>query len=297
MKRFFCLIPAIILTTIFNQGCTGDSEGPSPNPSAPYSQVDFEPSWSKQNVVAFTHSDPDYDDNGIYTVNYNGTNLKHVVTGYAKSPDWSPNSAWIVFTMNDQLYKIRDVNDSLVQLTFSLKNSYPEWSSDSSRIFFISCGGTNCGAYSMNPEGGQITLIYPNASYVSEYGQGSDLLLFSPVKNSSGNQTGDTLLIYDYVNSVRAVVAVLNSDENKMNSFPVRVDNDIIFTSISSSGYSYIYRISSSGINMVRLTVTQSYSCDYSGSNQKIIYTNRNQGNGRLWIMDKNGGNNVQFTH
>lgn len=277
-------------------GCSDDSGGTNPNTRVPYSQIDFEPSWSKQDVIAYTHSDQEYDNSGIYTINYDGTNLRHLISGYASSPDWSPDGEWIAFVLNDQIFKVKLQNDSVVRLTSTMKNSSPKWSPWGNKIFFILNDGTNFGTYSINSDGSQQEMIYSGASYVSISGLNSVLLLV-PARDEYGNLAGDTLIKFDYVNLNKEIITVLNGDEHKLNSYPVTVENEIIFCSIDKEGYSYIYKVSSAGTNKTKLTTSQSYSPDYSQTNKKIIYTNRNQGNGRLWTMDRNGGNNLQFTH
>ncbi len=79
--------------------------------------------------------------------------------------------------------------------------------------------------------------------------------------------------------------------------YPLFAGAEIIFCSMDKDGYVYIYKMQRNGNNIVKLTETQGYSPDYSLISQKIIYTNRDKGNGRLWTMDKNGDNKVQLTH
>ena len=45
-----------------------------------------------------------------------------------------------------------------------------------------------------------------------------------------------------------------------------------------------------------KLTTGQGWSPDFNAVNQKIVYTNRDPGNGRLWIMNKDGSNKIQLT-
>ena len=78
--------------------------------------------------------------------------------------------------------------------------------------------------------------------------------------------------------------------------YPVFAGDRFIFCSADSTGSVYIYSMDTDGKNILKLTSGQGYSPDFSFANNKIVYTNRSPGNGRIWIMDKNGDNKMQVT-
>ncbi len=292
MKFFFL---TLIVVVAFS--CKDNSIDSSTSPIPEYSQIDFEPSWSKTgNKIAYAHADRDNDISGIYTVNSNGTTTHQIVTGFARNPDWSPDSEWIVFSQGDQIFKIEGNGDSLVQLTNGGKNYYAKWSDDGNWISYSDCSGSQCNVWIMKPDGSQKTLIEMNANFPNWSAGSSILIYFKPVKNNNGNQIGDTLYQYDLNNGSRHVIAPLIDDDHIVNMYPVIRQSDVIFSSMNKAGYVYIYKMSLDGATITRLTDTQGYSPDFSAANLKIIYTNRNKGNGRLWIMDRNGNNKTQFT-
>jgi Tol biopolymer transport system component len=287
----------IIVVFVFQfQACSEDTVSSFESTVPEYTQIDFEPAWSKSgNRIVYIHSDINADYTGIYMIDSDGENKQQLLNVFANSPDWSPGGNWLVFTITNTLFKIKTNGDSLTALADTGINSRPKWSNDGNWISYISCGNNTCGVWIMKPDGQQKTMIDNNASYANWVNGSSSLIYFKPIKNNNGTQSGDTLYLYSLTGSKQSIIA-LNNDEHVINSYPVFAGDAIIFSSLNKTGYTYVYRMNPDGSNIIRLTTTQSYSPDYSLANSKIVYTNRNKGNGRLWIMDKNGNGEVQFT-
>ncbi|MDQ3021387.1 MAG: hypothetical protein M3R36_12585 [Bacteroidota bacterium] len=292
------IILLLTLSILQFLSCSDNTMDPSTSTSAEYTQIDFEPAWSNTgDRIAYVHSDMDFDFNGIYIVNTNGTNSRLLINGFTYSPDWSPDGSWIFFSQNNNISKVRTTGDSLISLTDNGINLYPKCSSDGNWLVYSECGTQPCDVWIMKPDGKQKNMMVTNATYPNWVNGSSSFIYFSPIKDNKGRQTGDTLAQYFFSNGSKQVIALLNGDDHIINSYPVSAGDEIIFCSMNKDGYVYVYSMNLNGNNIAKLTTAQSYSPDYSSANQKIIYTNRNNGNGRLWIMDKNGSGQVQFTY
>ena len=83
--------------------------------------------------------------------------------------------------------------------------------------------------------------------------------------------------------------------EHKSSQYLNFVGGAVIFCSTSETGYSYVYKLTQSIGIVEKLALNQGWSPYYSESNSMIYYTNRDEGNGRIWIMDLNGNGNRQY--
>ncbi|MBK8552508.1 MAG: DUF5050 domain-containing protein [Ignavibacteria bacterium] len=248
-------------------------------------------------MITYAHSNIDPDFTGIYIINSNGTGKQQIISDFARCPDFSPGGDRIAFTQFENIYKIKTNGDSIVQLTSAGKNYFPKWSADNALIAFSnSINSDEYDIWTMNTDGSQKTLIDSNANYPDWVNGSSSLIYFKPMKNSGGSQTGDTLVQYFLSSNTKQVMAILTGDEHKINMYPSFAGDKIIFCSFDIESTAYVYSMDSDGSNITKLTTTQSYSPDYSPVNEKIVYTNRDKGNGRLWIMDKNGSEKTQLT-
>lgn len=296
MKRFISNI-FLIISAVALISCNDEINMPDNNSGYPgFSQIDFQASWSKDgNRIIFVHNDLFSDFTGIYKIDSNGDSNKMIMNAMANYPDFSPGGSHIVFTLNNSLnISTIDLDTSWV-FGNSLNCSNPKWRSDGNWISFIGCNGSGCSLFIMKPDGSQKTIVDSNVSYANWTGMNNSLIYFKPIKNSAGIQNGDTLCEYLFT-GIKKIIAVVQGDEHYINSFPCFAADAFIFCSLSKDGYSFVYRMNIDGSNLIKLTTTQSASPDFSQANQKIIYTNRNPGNGRLWKMNKDGTNKEQIT-
>jgi Tol biopolymer transport system component len=292
------IITLISLINIFTS-CSENSVDHSDPPVAEYTQVDFEPSWSPDAVnIVYSHADIDNEYTGIYIINSNGSNNRLIVSDFARCPYWSSDGQWIVFTQFDQIFKIKISDNTILQLTSGGKNFFPKWCPDSSLIAYSnSINTSDYNIMIMNTDGNQKRLIDENANYPGWENGSSSLIYFKPAKFNGVSQNGDTLVRYLFSDSSKQTITVLNGNDHLVNMYPVFAGDRYIFCSADNSGSVYIYSMDLDGKNIVKLTTGQSYSPDYSFVRNKIAYTNRTLGNGRLWIMDKNGHNKMQVTN
>ncbi len=287
-----------LISVLVLEGCTENTIDPSDPPVAGYTQVDFEPSWSSDaERIAYVHSDIDNKYTGIYIVNSGGTNERLIVSDFARSPGLSPDDQWIIYSQFNNIYKLKTDGDSLTQLTADGKNLYPKCSIDSGLIAYSnSMNSIDYSIMLMNSDGTQKRVIDGNGNYPAWMSGSSSLIYFKPVKNNNGSQSGDTLVRYFLLNNTKQAITVLNGSEHLVNMYPVFTGDGFVFSSADSTGSVYIYSMDTDGNNILKLTSGQGYSPDFSFANKKIVYTNRSLGNGRIWVMDKNGGNKMQVT-
>lgn len=293
------LILSIIFSLYTGSGCSDNTVVRSDPPVSEYTQIDFEPSWSSDSKsISYIHSDIDIDYRGIYTISPNGNNDRLIISDFARCPGWSPDDEWIVYTQFDQIFKYRISADSSVGLTSGGKNYFPKWCPDSGLIAYSSnINSADFNIMIMNTDGTQNQLIDENGNYPNWQEGRISLIYFKPVKTSGNAQQGDSLIRYFLTDGTKQTIAVISGNTHKVNMYPVFAGDRYIFCSSDSTGSVYIYSMDAGGNSIVRLTSGQGYCPDYSFVSEKIVYTNRSRGNGRLWIMDKNGDNKMQLTN
>jgi len=94
---------------------------------------------------------------GIYLIDtktWQTTQLKIGNDGdFFCSPTWSPNSEWLAFSLNAQIYKIKRNGDSLTQLTFSSRQFDCDWSPGDSLIAYMVSIGDSAGIWIADKNG------------------------------------------------------------------------------------------------------------------------------------------------
>ncbi len=123
---------------------------------------------------------------------------------------------------------------------------------------------------------------------------GNTLIYLKSVKDASGNSIGDSLFQYTLNSSSRNLITLVVGENHKFSYYLNYSSGEIIFCSTSTDGYTYVYKRNNNGI-ITKLTNSQGWSPNISVSNNKIIYTNRDPGNGKLWIMNGDGSNQMQL--
>ncbi|HMS64997.1 MAG TPA: DPP IV N-terminal domain-containing protein [Ignavibacteria bacterium] len=297
--KYFTFLSMIL----FYFNCNDEIIEPDSSPVAGYTQIDFEPSVTNDNTkIVYVHSNVDFELTGIYIYDLLTNSNSLFKNGFIRSPDWSPDSKWIVYSLSNNLYKIKSNGDSLTILTNlanSGNNMHPKWSEDGSKIAFANtdCSSSDqCGVYTMNTDGSEITLIEPNAIYPEWTDNGNALFFLKQIKNTNGQPAGDSLFKYSLTNNLKELITVFSGNEHILNSYLNSTGNDIIFCSTSETGFSYVYKYNLLSGSLTKLSQTQGYSPFASDFSEKTVYTNRDQGNGRLCIMNNDGSYPVQIT-
>ena len=295
MKYIFYLLIFVII--LFISSCKESTTDSGGNQTANFTQIDYEPSFSANgNKILYIHSNIDFE--------FTGIKLKDLITGSdsllinsnARSPALSPDSKNISYSINNFLVKAKFNGDSQQTLKSSGINLYPKWDFNGSRILFadVEKNSSGNGVWLINSDGSGSQLLESNASFPFWIND-SRIVFFKIIFDSNGNESGDTIIERNIDGTDRSIIRVLQGNDHVRNSFLNYHNGEYIFCSTSSAGYSYIYKRNSSG-EVIRLTETQGWSPAVNRSDGRIIYTNRNPGNGRLWEMDINGNGKKQIT-
>jgi Tol biopolymer transport system component len=290
----------VIIPLILIEACNDEINQPDYNQVASYTQIDFEPSVTNDNSkMVYVHSNIDFELSGIYIFDLSANTSSFFLNGFIRTPDWSPDSQWIVYSLGSSLYKIKSNGDSVTLLTNFGNNLYPKWSDDGSKIAFANTDFIegNSGVYVINTDGTSVSLIEGNASFPEWQDSGNILLFLKTIKNPGGQPTGDSLFRISLNNNQKEFITTFSGSDHILNSYLNVSGSDVIFCSTSETGYSYVYKYSLTNGTLTKLTSTQGWSPYASDFSDKIYYTNRNLGNGRLWIMNNDGSDPVSLKY
>jgi Tol biopolymer transport system component len=290
--RLILLIILIILELAF-YSCKEDPVTPNDPPSG-VSTKDYEPAWSPDgHTIAYYHNgDTVAESYGIYLIDTNGSNKRQLINEvFIGSPDFSPDGKWIVFHMG-QIFKIKINGDSLTQLTNGERSYYyPSWSPDGEWIAYDNPIVGSFNILKIKKDGSEVTGIDYDA------------------RKPSWSRDGSKLTVQKYISGV-TFPEIYIIDSNGHNSVRISFNGNwddyprfspdgqkIIFTQRHETNLNFqIYTINTDGSNYTRLTDTQGYTADFSPDGERIVYCDSSPGNGRLWIMNKDGTNKKQLT-
>jgi TolB protein len=126
----------ILLVAGLLSGCHDDNIISPPDDN--YLPSDYTgPSWSPDGKkIAYYHENYENDStysSGLYLIDISGANRVMLVPGFANSPHWSPNGAWIVFSNDGMICVIKPNGDSLIGL---VGGDFPRWSPDGENIAY-----------------------------------------------------------------------------------------------------------------------------------------------------------------
>jgi WD40-like Beta Propeller Repeat len=98
-----------------------------------------EPAWSPDDrTIAYSKSPGDNKD--IYTVRFDGTDVRRITTDLAddSDPAWSPDGSKIVFTRDESTLHVVNANGSLEAPLHGVAGRSPNWSPDGQKIAYVS---------------------------------------------------------------------------------------------------------------------------------------------------------------
>lgn len=269
----------------------------------PFFAIDTEPAWAPDGrTIAYIGSNKK-GETGIYLIDSDGTNKRLFHEGAAGSPTWSPNSTWIAFHENAQIFKKNITTDSLVQLTFEGRNFFPDWSTDGEWIAYdnTTCGSytepkpsNSCGVLTLNLSDGSKKLIKQYSRMPTWKEDGDKLSFVNRVVLPDGEVIGDSLWTYSLADSNTRFLAFLEGD----NRYPKYSPNgtSLIFTSQPYASQMNIYIMYLNNNNITQLTHEGGYSNAWSPDGEWIVYTETSE-TGRLWLMKPDGSNKKQLTY
>lgn len=291
LTLFFCI------NTFLFYSCEDSMNDSGGNQTANYTQVDFEPSFSADGIkILYVHSNINFEFSGIKLKDLTSGTDSLLINGNSRSPVLSPDSKRIAYSINNFLIKSSINGDSQKVLKSKGVNLYPKWNINGSRILFadVEKNSSDNGIWIINSDGSDPLLLENNAGY-PDWIDDNRIVFFKIISDINGNESGDTIIEMNLDGSGRNIIHVLQGIDHVRNSFLTYYNGEYIFCSSTSTGYSYIYKRNLFG-KIVKLTETQGWSPAVNSADGKIIYTNRDPGNGRLWEMDINGNGKRQIT-
>ncbi|MBS1517220.1 MAG: PD40 domain-containing protein [Bacteroidetes bacterium] len=273
--------------------CDNEPTQPSGNQPPVYTQIDFDPAVSSDgNTLVYVHSNVDFSFTGMYSFNLITGFNKQLISGIAGTPDISPDNSKIVFSSDGLLGLLNAAGDSLNIIQTSGKSKFPKWNSGGNKILYEDpdCN-SGCGIRITDAAGSGNTVLISEGRSPEWTDNKNEFLFLKSLPEASG----DSLLKYDMQTGSRTLIKILSPPDHKTNQYLNYSSGEIIFCSTSESGLSYVYKLNVSSGNIQRLASNQGWSPFYSSATGKIYYTNRNEGDGRIWIMDRDGSNNRRF--
>lgn len=288
MKRIYIYI--FVLPVVAIIGCNSNVVDPTP---VDLYLRDTYASWSPDGkTIAFSGFDNTFG-YGIYLIDTNGANKRPFAIGNGLTPDWSPDSQWIVYEEGSNIFRKKLNSDSVVQLTSNGGNFFPKWSPDGQWIAFDR---------SINPSG--ILIMKNDGTERHRIGGGAfpnwhpnnQIIIASIGVSSTSTYIRFVKLIVDPPSNTADSLNAVIGNENFFASYSPD-GSKILFNSGASQNVFKVWVMNFDNSNLIEITNGTSYYPDWSPDGEKVVYTNAEQGNGRLWIMNKDGSNKRQLTY
>jgi Tol biopolymer transport system component len=277
-------ILALFLIILISSCNNEEVSGPSGN--VEYTQIDFDAAWSKSGkMIAFIHNDLEAELSGLYIMDTSGNNKRQLVGGNVNSPDWSVNDTAIVFDDAGTL-SIVNTTSGIVRTFDPGPDSHTgKWNPLNNRIAFIS----NSDLYLSEPNGTGKMLIMTSCAWPAWSPDGRYLFFLRPSQGSSGTRNGDTLYRHDSQTGMKSIFNYFLDEGYRYNSHLSISEEKAYFSSVFYDGSAHLYDYHFTNYFIAKIINSLSYSPDYDAGSGKVIYTNRERGDGRLWILETNG--------
>ncbi len=258
----------------------------APSPTVDYSQIDFDAAWSSSGgQIAYSHNDLEFDLTGIYTIDSTGNNKVQRVTGNASNPGWSPLDTAIIYEQGGAIMILNLATGINRIFTSGNEAGKPSWNKVNGKIAF----STGELLYVTDTEGSTFIVVNVNCSWSDWSPDGRYLYYFQPLYLSGGIRGGDAMVRFDLQDLSNTIMTNLTSDTYLDHSHISASDTVVYYSSTSKDGSSHIYAYYlNTGIE-VKIVSELSYSPSIEPSQNRLLYTNRKVGDGRLWILESDG--------
>lgn len=276
---------------------------PAPAYPQAYAQPSVSPDGNKllfvRNKITQIGSIGDYsvdpDSSGIWMAGSDGKNMKLLIQGLnGWSPSFSPDMQWILFESGAQIYKVPFAADSarmdeLVQLTSAGRNFSPTWSPDGKWIVYdrsVEDETGPGGIWIMKSDGSQKEHVF-GGGFPDWHPNGLSIAAVF------GTSAWKRFKVYTINNGLTEILDAV-VDANNLYPKYSPDGNQIIFQSEIQ-----IWLMDSEGNNVRRLSekgVEPSWYPDGKIIYVRFSYSDFNQDNGTLWIMDADGSGKKQLT-
>ncbi len=278
-------ITLLLLLVLLMSSCSSD-EINSPSGTVEYSQIDFDAAWSSSGkMIAFSHNDLEFDLSGIYTMDSSGNNKVQRVFGNASNPDWSPLDTAIIYEQGGSLM-ILNLASGISRVFASGEGiGKASWNKTNGKIAWINGNFL----YVTDPYGANLIVVNVNCSWSDWSPDGRYLYYFQPLSHGGGIRRGDALVKFDHQNLSNSLIREFNSDNYLDNSHLTVSGTQTYFSSTFGNGSSYVYKFEESTNNLSQVVTDLSISPSFDPFSNRLIYTNRTRGDGRLWVIEANG--------
>jgi len=296
-KAMIKILYFIVSLSVFMISCS-DNSTDSANQSEIFTQIDFEPSFiSGGSKILYVHSDMNFEFAGIKIKDLSAGTDSLVINSNARCPQLSPDSKWMVYSINNYIVKVKFNGESQSVLKNTGINFFPKWSSDGSRLLFadIEKNSQQKGVWIINSDGSNASMIEEDASFPAWADSNNTIVFFKHIYDNAGNKNGDLIVMMNIDGSGKKIIYALSGNDHLQNTYLNYFNGEYVFSSLNAEGLSFIYKLDINR-HIIKLTSTQGWSPAVNSSGTKIIYTNRDPGNGRLWEMDINGNGKRQIT-
>ena len=130
---------AIFFALLLLAGCKDNIIQPPPDENL--ISIDQFPAWSPDGKwIAYYHEDHENDTSyatGLYIIDTSGSNRRLLVTGYATTPDWSPDGRLLTFSNGGTVFVMKSNGDSIRAL---FGGRFQRWSPDGQSIVYTRPG-------------------------------------------------------------------------------------------------------------------------------------------------------------
>ncbi|MBK9331902.1 MAG: hypothetical protein IPM96_05725 [Ignavibacteria bacterium] len=287
------ILRILVYTALIFSSCSNDPVQPGGNGAPPYTQIDSDPVISQDGRgLVYFHSNVDNDFTGlVYFDLVNGTyNL--LVNAILSTPDISPAGTEIIFSRDQKIFKVSSSGNNQSVISLNGNCRYPKYNSDGSRILYENSDcGSGCGIRIINSDGSMDSLVIAGGRSPEWTNVNGEFIYLTP----AGSGGGDSLYRFSFNTGIKTFLALLASPDHKVNQYLNFTNNEVIFCSTSDAGYTYVYKLSLNTGGIFRLADNQGWSPHFSYATGEIYYTNRNEGEGRIWIMNIDGSGNRLF--
>ncbi|MBK8980801.1 MAG: hypothetical protein IPM38_00395 [Ignavibacteria bacterium] len=289
------ILRIMVCAALVFSSCGNDPLQPGGNAAPPYTQIDFDPVLSADGrLLAYVHSNINSDFTGLYRFDLlNGFN-RQLINEVISNPDFSNSNSnpEIIFSWDNRLMKMNSDGQFLSQILQTGNNKNPKWNLIDNKILFENTDcSSGCGIRLTDSNGAFNNLIIQNGKSPEWTNTADEFIYLSPSESGKG----DTLFKFNLTSGVKTFLKFLTIPEHMANQYLNYTVGEVILCSTSETGYSYIYKLNLNSGNIEKLSVNQGWSPYYSEVTGKIYYTNRNEGEGRIWIMNIDGSDNRMF--
>jgi Tol biopolymer transport system component len=244
------------------------------------------------------YSDPD--SVGIWFINPDGTN-RRIFLKTGDMPDWSPDGDKLALVMGGQIYSVKVIGDSIIQLTIEGTNLFPDWSPDGKYITYDSNFNDPVGAY-------VIWIMDANGENKQDISQH----LVGEWRMPDWSPDGLRIAHLRYIGIGTPEIFLMDTTgENEVrltnnsrdDRYPIwsPSGSKILFESQEEGELVQIWIMNADGSNPRQLTTEGGKEPSWSPDGSQIVYSRYNpwefsDENGRLWIMNSDGSSKRQLT-